>query len=44
MADWLSAHGGLKVEEIKTVALPYLFGRDGDLYHFAYSYIYPKAK
>lgn len=43
LADWLSAHGGLKAEEIKTIALPYIFGRDGDLYHFAYSYIYPKA-
>ncbi len=44
LAGWLSAHGGLKVSEIRTVALPYHFGRAGDLYHFAYSYIYPRAE
>lgn len=44
LAAWLSEHGGLAVSDIKTVALPYHFSRNGDLYHFAYSYIYPTVE
>ncbi len=43
VAEWLAAHGNLKVGETKTIALPYIFGREGDLYHFAYAFLYPQA-
>ena len=44
LADWLAAHGGLSVGEPRSVALPYLYGKPGDLYHFAYAFVYPKAR
>jgi len=43
VAQWLAAHGNLQVGETKTIALPYIFGREGDLYHFAYAFLYPQA-
>lgn len=44
LSYWLAAHGGLSVGETRTLALPYIFGKPGDLYHFAYAFIYPAAR
>ncbi|MBW8446340.1 MAG: glycosyltransferase family 39 protein [Arenimonas sp.] len=44
LARWVAAHGKPEIGEAKTIALPYIFGREGDLYHFAYAFLYPQAK
>lgn len=44
LSDWLATHGGLSVSETRSVALPYIFGKPGDLYHFAYAFIYPEVQ
>lgn len=41
MARWLNAHGLAAPAQVHDIAVPYIFGRQGDLYHFAYAFIYP---
>lgn len=43
LAAWVEARPELRgVEpEVKDVALPYHYGRDGDVYHFGYVWVYP---
>ena len=44
LAQWLAAHDDPEIGEARTIALPYIFGREGDVYHFAYAFLYPRAK
>ncbi|MBV2183662.1 MAG: hypothetical protein KUL88_03855 [Rhizobium sp.] len=44
VALWLAAHGKPEIGAAKTIALPYIFGRESDVYHFAYAFLYPQAK
>ncbi|MCF3642723.1 glycosyltransferase family 39 protein [Rhizobium sp. TRM95111] len=42
LTDWLTAHPDLPpAGETKDIGLPYHYGRDGDLYHFAYTWLMP---
>ncbi len=43
MWRWLNERGGLSDRplDVRDAALPYHYGRDGDLYHFSYAWIYP---
>ena len=43
MWTWLNDKGGLsdRALDVRDAALPYHYGRDGDLYHFSYAWIYP---
>ncbi|MCX7302730.1 MAG: glycosyltransferase family 39 protein [Hyphomicrobiales bacterium] len=45
MWTWLNDRGGLadRALDVRDAALPYHYGRDGDLYHFSYAWIYPAA-
>ncbi|CAN7648250.1 glycosyltransferase family 39 protein [Rhizobium sp. LjRoot30] len=44
LSNWLKTIAGPDVKiEPKDVALPYISGRPGDLYHFSYAVVYPKA-
>lgn len=42
LADWLKGKS-LEASSIGDVALPYHYGREGDLYHFGYAWVYPPA-
>ncbi|GEO84450.1 MULTISPECIES: glycosyltransferase family 39 protein [Alphaproteobacteria] len=44
MARWLDAHGLAAPAQAHDMAVPYIYGRQGDLYHFAYAFLYPQAK
>lgn len=44
IAHWLEEHGKLQILDPKNIAKPYIFGRDDELYYFAYTYLYPEAK
>ena len=43
MRAWLDKAGlaGRGVE-VRDMAVPYHYGRDGDVYHFSYAWIYPE--
>ncbi|MDQ2632801.1 MAG: glycosyltransferase family 39 protein [Pseudomonadota bacterium] len=43
MQAWLDREAGLagKAPDVREVAVPYHFGRDGDVYRFSYAWIYP---
>lgn len=43
MRAWLDGKAGLagKELEVRDAALPYHYGRDGDVYHFSYAWVYP---
>lgn len=43
LGDWLVERAGPDaMPEIHDIALPYNYGRAGDLYHFGYAWVYPK--
>ncbi|WP_442580779.1 ArnT family glycosyltransferase [Mesorhizobium sp. ASY16-5R] len=46
MAAWLARKPELSgaVPEVRYVAEPYYYGRDGDAYQFSYAWVYPVAK
>jgi 4-amino-4-deoxy-L-arabinose transferase-like glycosyltransferase len=43
MRAWLDTNAGLagKEPDVRDAALPYHYGRDGDVYHFGYAWVYP---
>ena len=42
---WLGQKGALagRTLDIRDVALPYNYGREGDVYHFSYAWLYPAS-
>lgn len=43
LRDWLDAHGLDATVDVQDIALPYHYGKPGDVYHFSYAWIYPPA-
>ena len=45
MTAWLDEKAGLagKAPDMRDAALPYHYGRAGDVYHFGYAWVYPAA-
>ena len=45
MSAWLDENAGLagKAPDMRDAALPYHYGRAGDVYHFGYAWVYPAA-
>ena len=45
MSAWLDENAGTagKAPDAQDAALPYHYGRAGDVYHFGYAWIYPSA-
>lgn len=41
MRSWLDKAGMGNALDVQDIALPYHYGREGDLYHFSYAWIYP---
>ena len=41
MRSWLDKAGMANALDVQDIALPYHYGRESDLYHFSYAWIYP---
>ncbi|MDQ0454224.1 ArnT family glycosyltransferase [Rhizobium paknamense] len=37
MRDWVNSQPGLSQQSVGQISLPYLYGKQGDLYHFSYA-------
>jgi len=43
LTSWIAGNTTFTTAETGEVAVPYHYGRDGDLYHVAFSYLVPKG-